>query len=151
MREGAFRIYCSFNFDEAGIFKWFCFIKKNVNMMRKVTITISEFTRSVQLPCGRCHNKFIWNLWVSNCVNFLLKNVKTAVQPCKLLKSPRRKPWGGSKEILWIYYFSFLIREVKIRLISFLVFQFVIENLDWGREVYHFMDLIRGRRELIQI
>ena len=45
----------------------------------------------------------------------------------------------------------FLMREVKIRLITFSVFQFVIENLDWGREVYHFMDLVRGTREMIQI
>ena len=36
------------------------------------------------------------------------------------------------------------MREVKIRLISFSVFQFIFEHFDWGREVYHFMDLKKG-------
>ena len=43
------------------------------------------------------------------------------------------------------------MREVKIEFISFSVFQFIFENFDWGREVYHFMDLKKGTRELTQI
>ena len=43
------------------------------------------------------------------------------------------------------------MREVKVGFISFSVFQFIFENFDLGREVYHFMDLIRGTRELTQI
>ena len=31
------------------------------------------------------------------------------------------------------------------------VFQFIFENFDWDREIYHFMDLIRGTRELTHI
>ena len=40
------------------------------------------------------------------------------------------------------------MREVKIRFISSSVFQFTFETFDCGREVYHFMDFIRGTKEL---
>ena len=51
-------IYCSFHNDEAGIFKGL-FNLEIVNKMRQVSITISEFTHSIERPCGRCHIKFI--------------------------------------------------------------------------------------------
>ena len=51
-----------------------------------------------------------------------MKNVKTAVQACKLLKSPLRKPWGGSKEILWIYYFYFPDEGGENKIYHFLSF-----------------------------
>ena len=35
--------------------------------------------------------------------------------------------------------------------ISFSVFQFIFENFDGSREVYHFMDLKKGTRELTNI
>ena len=73
-----------------------------------------------------------------------MKNVKIVVQACKLSKSLSKKPWGSSKELLIIYYFCLPDEEVKIRFINFSVFQFIFENFDWGREVYHFMDLKRG-------
>ena len=44
-----------------------------------------------------------------------------------------------------------LMSEGKMRFISFSVFQFIFENFDRGREVYHFTDLIRRMRELTQI
>ena len=47
--------------------------------------------------------------------------------------------------------FLCMMREVKIRFISFTVFQFIFENFYGGREVYHFMDLAKGTRELTQI
>ena len=43
------------------------------------------------------------------------------------------------------------MREVEIGFISFSVFQFIFEIFDWGRQVYHFMDLKKGTRELKQI
>ena len=42
------------------------------------------------------------------------------------------------------------MREVKVRFVIFSVFPFIFENFDRGREVYHFIDLIRGMRELTQ-
>ena len=68
---------------------------------------------------------------------------KTVVQACKLLKSLSKKHWGSSKEILLIYYFSLPDEGGENKIISFSVFQFIFENDDWGREVYHFRDLIR--------
>ena len=62
-----------------------------------------------------------------------------------------KKPWGSPKEIWLIYYSLCLMREAGIRFISFSVFQFIFENFDRGREVYQFVDLIRGTRELTQI
>ena len=44
-----------------------------------------------------------------------------------------------------------MMRELELRFISFSVFQFIFENFDWGTEVYHFMDLTRGTKELTQI
>ena len=43
------------------------------------------------------------------------------------------------------------MRDVKMKFIGFSVFQFIFENFDWGREVYYFMDLKRGTREMTQI
>ena len=37
------------------------------------------------------------------------------------------------------------------RIYQFLSFQFIFKNFDWGREVYHFMDLNKGTSELTQI
>ena len=42
----------------------------------------------------------------SNSTNFVLKMWNTVVQACKLSKSLSKTPWGSSKEILLIYYFS---------------------------------------------
>ena len=53
--------------------------------------------------------------------------MKNVVQVCKLLKSQSKMPWGSSKILLSIYYFSLLqMREVRIRFISFSVCQFIL-------------------------
>ena len=87
----------------------FLFYLEIVSKMRQVSITISLFTCSIKQPCGRCTFKFIWHFTVLSChilFNFCCKMWKTVVQACELLKSFSKKPWGSSKEILLIYYFS---------------------------------------------
>ena len=37
------------------------------------------------------------------------------------------------------------------KFVSFSVFELYFENFDYGREVYHFVDLIRGMRKLAEI
>ena len=78
---------------------------------------------------------------------------ETVVHGCKLLKSLSKMPGGSSKEILLIYDFSLHDEGGgnNIIFISFSVFQFIFEKFDWGREVYHFMNLKKGTRELTQI
>ena len=87
----------------------FLFYLEIVNKMRQVSITISEFTHSIERPCGRCHIKFIWQFTALSfqiLLNSYWKMWKTVVQACKLLKSLSKKPGGSSKEILLIYDFS---------------------------------------------
>ena len=89
-----FRIYCSFHHDEAGIFQMFLFCSEIVNKMRQVSIAISEFTHSIKQTCGRCDVKFILTVsspQFSIFVKYSLKNVKSVVQACKLLKLLSKK------------------------------------------------------------
>ena len=70
---------------------------------------ISEFTHSINQPCRRCDIEFIWHSTVLGfqiVSNLYWKMWKSVVKACKLLKSLSMKPWGRSKEILWIYCFS---------------------------------------------
>ena len=77
---------------------------------------------------------------------------KTVVQACKLLRSLSEKPWGSSKEILIIYYFSLLVEGGGNKIYQFLSFlSLFFENFDWGMEVHYFMDLRKGKGELTQI
>ena len=97
-----FGIFCSFLHDEAGIFKCFCFIWK---------LWISWGWCQLQflnLPTSWCHHAggamlSLYDSLQPSVFKFILKNVKTVVQSCKLLKSLSKRPWGNSKEI---YYFS---------------------------------------------
>ena len=110
----------------------FLFYLETVNKMRQVSITISEFTHSIQQPCGRWEIKFIWQftalsfqiLW-----NLYWKMWKTLVQACKMLKSLSKRPWGSSKEIILIYYFCLPDEGGEIRFVSFSVCQFSLKIL----------------------
>ena len=116
------------------------FYLESVNQMRQVPITISEFTHSIKKPRGRCEIKFIWQftpLSFQILLNFYWKMWKTVVQAYKILKSFSKRRWGSAKEILLICCFS-LPDD------SFTVIRFIFVNFDWGREVYYFMDLIKG-------
>mgnify|MGYP001803348998 CR=1 FL=1 len=107
--------------NEAGIFKCFCFIWK-LWIIRWVSITISDLTHSIKQPCGRCFDiKFmtVYSPQFQMLLNLYWEMWKTLVKACKLLKSLSKKPWGSSKEILLNYYFSCLMREVKILFMSF--------------------------------
>ena len=87
----------------------FSFYLEIVSKMRQVSITISEFTHSIKQPWGRYKVKFIWQFTALNLQilpNLYWKMWKTVVQACKLSKSLSKTPWGSSKEILLIYYFS---------------------------------------------
>ena len=115
-----------------------------VNMMRQASIAISRFTHSIQQPCGRCDIKSIWQL--------------TALS-FRILSNSYQKMWkicwnhlkAAQKKFYQFTIFLYLMREVKMRIVSFSVFQFIFENFYWGTEVYHFRDLIKGTRELTQI
>ena len=129
----------------------FLFYLEIVNKMRQVSITISEFTHSIKQPCGRCNIKFIWQFTALSfqiLINLYWKMWNTVVQTCNLLKSLSKTPEAAQKKIYLFIISLCLMREVAIRFINFSVFQFIFEHFDWGREVYHFMDLIR---ELTQI
>ena len=87
---------------------------------------------------------------VSGCI--IWQFTALSFQILLLLKSLCKKPWGSTKEILSIYYFPLPADEGGAKIfISFSIFQFNFGNFDWGREVYLFMDLMRGTRELTQI
>ena len=47
---------------------------------------------------------------------------KTVVQACNLLKSLSKKPWGRSKEIFLIYYFSLPDEGVENNIYQYLNF-----------------------------
>ena len=47
---------------------------------------------------------------------------KTVAQTCRLLKILSKKPWGSSKEILLIYYFSLPDEEDENKIYQFLSF-----------------------------
>ena len=47
---------------------------------------------------------------------------KTEVQACKMLKSLSKRPWGSSKEILLIYYFSLPDERGENKICQFLSF-----------------------------
>ena len=115
----------------------FLFYLVIVNKMRQVSITVSEYAHSNKQPCGKGDIEFIWQFTALSfqiLLNLHWKMWKTVAFVCKLLKSLCKRPWGSSKEILLIYYSSI-----------------IFENFDWGREVYHFMDLKKGTTELTQI
>ena len=61
----------------------FLFYSEIVNKMRQVSITISDFTHSINQPCGRCcDNKFVtvYSPQFSIVVEFILRNVKNFSQ-----------------------------------------------------------------------
>ena len=149
-----FVIYCSFHHDEAGFFKCFCFIWK------------------LWISWGRYQFRFlILPTASSNHVGGAVLSLYDSLQPsvfkscwiyienCEKLWSKHSSCWNlsvrsfeaGEKEFYQFIISLCLMREMKIRFISFSVFQFILENFEWGREVYHFMDLMRGTRELTQI
>ena len=133
----------------------FLFYLEIVNKIRQVSISISEFTYNIQQPCGKCHIKFIYQFTTLNfqiLLHLYWKLWKTVVQACKLLRSLSEKPWGSSKEFSLIYYFSLFDEWGGNKIYQFLSFlSLFFENFDWGMEVYHFMDLRKGTRELTQI
>ena len=133
----------------------FLFYLEIVNKMRQVSITISEFTHSIKQPCGRCNIKFMWQftaLSFKMLLNLYWKMQKTVVQACNLLKSLSKKPWGSSKELLSILLFLFAWwGRWKSNLSVSQFFSLLFENFDCGKEVYHFIDLIRRTSELTQI
>ena len=73
-----------------------------VNVLRQVSLTISEFTHSIMQPCRRCDIKFIWQF--TNFVKLILKNM---IKKNRLsMQAVEFKPWNNSKEFLSIFYFS---------------------------------------------
>ena len=103
----------------------FLFYLEIVDKMRQVSITISEFTHSIMQPCGRCNINFIWQFTALSSrifLNLYWKCKKNVVQACKILKSLSERPWGSSKEILSIYYFSLLDEGGEIKICQFLSF-----------------------------
>ena len=86
-----------------------------MNKIRQVSITLSEFTR-------RCDIKSIWQFTAFSFQIYIEKMWKTVVQACKLLKSLSKKPWGSSKEILLIYYFSLPDEGGENKIYQFLSF-----------------------------
>ena len=135
-------------------FQMFLFYLEIVNRMRQISITISGFTHSIKKPCGRGDIKFIWQFTALS-----FQNLLNAYWKMWKMRSKHASCWNHNlrcHEAAQIFFYQFIIslclmREVKIRFISFSVFQFIFENFDWGREVYHFMDLKMGTRELTQI
>ena len=80
----------------------FFFYMQIVNVLRQVSLTISEFTHSIMQPCRRCDIKFIWQF--TNFVKLILKNM---IKKNRLsMQAVEFKPWNNSKEFLSIFYFS---------------------------------------------
>ena len=103
----------------------FLFYLGIVNKMRQVSITVSEFTHSNKQPCGRRDIEFIWQFTALSfqiLLNLHWKMWKTVALACKLLKSLCKRPWGSSKEILLIYYFSMPDEGGENRIYQFLSF-----------------------------
>ena len=68
---------------------------------------------------------------VSGCI--IWQFTALSFQILLLLKSLCKKPWGSTKEILSIYYFSLPADEGGEKIfISFSIFQFIFGNFDWG-------------------
>ena len=103
----------------------FLFYLGIVNKMRQVSITVSEFTHSNKQPCGRRDIEFIWQFTALSfqiLLNLHWKMWKTVALACKLLKSLCKRPWGSSKEILLIYYFSMPDEGGENKIYQFLSF-----------------------------
>ena len=99
-----------------------------------------EFTHSIKQPCERCDIKLWWQFPALSFWTFLTlyRKMWTIVHAScwnHSLKSP--------------HYFSLLDERGETKI--YISFQFIFENFDWGGKVYHFMELIRGMRELTQI
>ena len=103
----------------------FLFYLEIVNKTRQVSSTNSEFTHSSKPPCGSCDYKFKSQFTALNfeiLLNLYWKMCKTVVQACKLLKSLSKRPWGSSKEILFISYLSLPDEGGENKIYEFLSF-----------------------------
>ena len=108
-------------------------------MMKQVSITIFEFTHTIQQPCGRWDIEFIWYFTALDfriLLGLYWKMWKTVVQACEMLKSLCKRPWGSSKEILLIF-FSLQDEGGEKKICQFHSISVDFWNFDWGRDVYH--------------
>ena len=98
---------------------------EKVEMMRQAAIVICEINLSVKPWWGRRDMKYIiwafFALCLKSSLNFLWKMWKASV-------------------VVILY----LTRKAEIRFISFLVFQFVFEDVDGGRVVFTFYGAPKG-------
>ena len=104
-----FRIYCTFHHDEAGIFRCFCIIWKLLIRWGRCQLQFLNLPTASSNHAGGAILSLYDTLQSSVfklCQICIEKMWKSVVKACKLLKSLSMKPWGSSKEILWIYCFS---------------------------------------------
>ena len=126
--------YCSLHDDEAVVFFcFFLFYLDIVNKMRQVWSTISEFTHNIKQPCERRNIMFMWQFTAPCFQIFYWKMWKTVVQTSNHSLTGLE---AAQKKFYQFIISLLLMREMKIRFVSFSLFQFIFENFDWAREVY---------------
>ena len=105
-----FRIYCTFQHDDAGILKCFCFIWKLWIRWGRYQLQFLNLPTASSSHAGGAILSLYDRLQPSVfkfCCIYILKTLKTVVQACKLLKSLSKKPCGSSKKIFIKLLFLF--------------------------------------------